>query len=80
MARITDGATTIVTRAGIQPSQYAQQLRDAGFLQPLFAATGATRLHLEHAANQLVRDLRSGRINEQTKTCAAELGLRIYPN
>lgn len=80
MARLTDGSTTIVTRAGIQLHQYAQQLRDAGFLNPVFAAKGLQRLHLEHAVNQLVRDLRSGRINEQTKTCAAELGLRIYPH
>lgn len=80
MARLTDGSTTIVTRAGIQPHQYAQQLRDAGFLQSLFAAKGTKRLQLERAVNQLVRDLRSGRINEQTKTCAAELELRIYPN
>lgn len=80
MARITDGSKAIVTRAGIQPHQYAQQLHDAGFLQPLFEAKGARRLQLERAANQLLSDLRSGRINEQTKTCAAELGLRIYPH
>lgn len=79
MARLTNGTTAIRTRAGVQLHQYAQQMRAAGFLAPVFAAKGVQRIHLEHAVNELVRDLRSGRINEQTKTCAAELGLRIYP-
>lgn len=72
--------STIETRAGIQLRQYASQLRKAGLLDAIYLARGARRAQLEAAANALIRDLRSGRINQATKDNAAQLGLRIYPN
>lgn len=80
MAKITDGTTTITTYHGLQLSQYVAQLRKAGFLKPLMIAKGMQRRRLEVAGNTLIRDLRSGRVNQATKDNAAQLGLRIYPN
>lgn len=80
MAKITNGHATITTHHGLQLSQYISQLRAAGFLKPLMLAKGAERRRLELAGNALIRDLRSGRINQATKDNAAKLGLRIYPN
>lgn len=80
MAIISKDSTTVETRAGIQPLQYASQLREAGLLDAIYQARGVRRLELERAASALIRDLRVGRINQATKDNAAKLGLRIYPN
>lgn len=81
MARVTDGSTTITTRAGVQPQQYVEQLRAAGFFKPLMTvARPVLRRQMEHAVNALIRDLRAGRIMPDTKEHAAKLGLRVYPD
>ena len=80
MAVIHSDSATIQTRAGVQPLQYASQLRKAGMLDAIYAAHGMKRVELERAASALIRDLRVGRINQATKDNAAKLGLRIYPN
>lgn len=80
MAIISNDSSTIETRAGVQPLQYASQLRKAGLLDAIYLARGLKRVELERAASALIRDLRVGRINQATKDNAAKLGLRIYPN
>lgn len=80
MALVQNGSSIVETRAGVQLQQYASQLRKAGLLDAIYLARGAKRLELERAANALLRDLRSGRINEETKQNAALLGLTITPN
>lgn len=80
MAKLGNHRIMIHVHAGLQPQQYVTQLREAGFFEKVRAAGGAERRKLQHSAEKLVADLRSGRVMPDTKEHAAALGLRIYPD
>ena len=70
----------IQTRAGLQPAQYQEQMRAAGFFAPIARARGLERARLTRAASVLVSYLRSGEVSTRSKLCAAQLMLSHYPD